>query len=72
MAWNGETGRTEIFLGPNSPLREPWSMFVLFQNDRCVASAETVIVLMDVATRRLRPLPPETVERFSALGGAAA
>ncbi len=39
----------------------------LFQNDRFCASAETVIVLMDEATRRSTPLPGEMRERLSAL-----
>ncbi|MCE7027349.1 acyl-CoA thioesterase [Jiella avicenniae] len=39
----------------------------LFQNERLCASAETVIVLMDEATRKSTPLPQETRERLSAL-----
>jgi len=41
----------------------------LFQNGRCVATAETVIVLMDETTRRSRPLPDTTIERLRRLGG---
>lgn len=40
----------------------------LFQGDTCVATAETVIVQVDDATRRSRPLRAETVERLKALG----
>ena len=39
----------------------------LFQHDRCVASAESVIVLMDETTRRSRPLSPGAAERLRAL-----
>ncbi|MGO9007191.1 MAG: acyl-CoA thioesterase [Beijerinckiaceae bacterium] len=38
----------------------------LFQAEQCVATAETVIVLMDAATRRSCPLPPAAVKRLSA------
>ena len=38
----------------------------LFQEDRCVATAESVMVLMDEATRRSCPLPPAAVKRLSA------
>ena len=41
----------------------------LYQHDRCVAYARTVIVLMDQTTRRSRPLPAALVEHFSALRG---
>jgi acyl-CoA thioester hydrolase len=37
----------------------------LFQDGRCAATAATVIVLMDEATRRSRPLPAAAVERLS-------
>lgn len=37
----------------------------LFQSDRCVATGETVIVLMDELTRRSRPLPEGAVVRLS-------
>jgi acyl-CoA thioester hydrolase len=39
----------------------------LFQNDRCVATAETVIVLMDQRTRKSRPLPEHAIKRLSSL-----
>jgi acyl-CoA thioester hydrolase len=39
----------------------------LFQLDRCVATAEAVIVLMDEATRKSRSLPAAAVERLSSL-----
>ncbi len=38
----------------------------VFQAEQCVATAETVIVLMDEATRRSQPLPPAAVNRLSA------
>jgi acyl-CoA thioester hydrolase len=38
----------------------------LFQGDQCVATAESVMVLMDAATRRSCPLPPAVVKRLSA------
>lgn len=37
----------------------------LFQNEKCVASAETVIVLMDETTRQARPLPAAAITRLS-------
>jgi len=40
----------------------------VFQDDRCVAIAETVIVQMDEATRRSRPLSPATADRLASLG----
>lgn len=40
----------------------------LFQDGRCVATAETVIVQMDEATRRSRPLSEAAVARLSSLG----
>lgn len=43
----------------------------LFQDGKCVASAETVIVLMDETTRRSRPLPEAAVERLSSLTRAS-
>lgn len=39
----------------------------LFQNERCVATADTVVVLMDLATRRATPLPPNTVAVLESL-----
>lgn len=44
----------------------------LFQNGACVATAETVIVLMDEATRRSRPLSEAAAARFAALLAPAA
>ncbi|MEZ4770204.1 MAG: thioesterase family protein [Caldilineales bacterium] len=42
----------------------------LFQNERLVATAETVIVLMDEETRRSTPLPPATVDALKQLMAA--
>ncbi len=39
----------------------------LFQHDRCMAEAETVIVQMDEATRRSRPLSAATTARLTDL-----
>jgi acyl-CoA thioester hydrolase len=39
----------------------------LFQDDRCVATAETVIVLVDDVTRRSRALPAPTLKRLEML-----
>lgn len=44
---------------------------VLFQNDRCAATAESVVVLTDQATRRSRPLPPAVIRHLSAFRGAS-
>ena len=41
----------------------------LFQNGRCVATAETVIVLMDEATRRSHPFPAATLAALQRLEG---
>jgi acyl-CoA thioester hydrolase len=41
----------------------------LFQGDACVAIAETVVVLMDEATRRSHPLPQEAVAWLRTTGG---
>lgn len=39
----------------------------IFDGDRCVATAENVIVLMDEATRRSAPLPPDLRARLEEL-----
>jgi acyl-CoA thioester hydrolase len=39
----------------------------LFQNGSCAATAQTVIVMMDEATRRSRPLPDETMRLLRSL-----
>jgi acyl-CoA thioester hydrolase len=43
----------------------------LFQSGACVATAESVVVLMDETTRRATPLPPATVAALQRLAGAA-
>ena len=43
----------------------------LYQGERCVATAETVIVQMDEATRRSRPLSEAAALRLRALGPGA-
>jgi acyl-CoA thioester hydrolase len=40
----------------------------IFQNGRCAASAVTVIVLMNEATRRSTPLPPDLAQELERLG----
>lgn len=40
---------------------------VLFQDDRRVAEAETVVVQIDMATRQAKPLSPETRDRLQGL-----
>jgi acyl-CoA thioester hydrolase len=37
----------------------------IFQDDRCAATAETIIVLMDEGTRRSKALPQATIEKLS-------
>ncbi|WP_343068662.1 acyl-CoA thioesterase [Kaustia mangrovi] len=39
----------------------------VFQNGQCAARAESVIVLMDEATRRSRPLSPAARDRLTLL-----
>lgn len=39
----------------------------VFDGDRCAATAENIIVLMDEATRRSTPLPPELRARLESL-----
>jgi len=41
----------------------------LFQDERCVATAETVIVFVDDVTRKSRALPPVVLERLGVLAG---
>lgn len=40
----------------------------VFVGESCVATAETIIVLMDDATRKARPITPEMRERLNELG----
>lgn len=39
----------------------------VFQDGHCVATGETVAVLMDETTRRSKPLPPALIEKLTAL-----
>lgn len=41
----------------------------LFQNDRCAATAQSVAVLMDAASRRSLPIPPAAVGRLQPFVG---
>ncbi len=41
----------------------------LFQHGRCAATAESVVVLVDDATRKSTPLPREIIEALEARGG---
>ncbi|MCF4129997.1 acyl-CoA thioesterase [Methylobacterium sp. SyP6R] len=66
ITWPGEIAigtRVESIGRSSIELRQ-----ALFQNDRCAALARTVIVLMDEATRRSRPLSTAAVTRLSAFG----
>jgi len=65
MTWPGtvDIGTRIVTIGRSSlTLRQG-----LFQDGRCAATAETVIVQMDEATRRSRPLSPAAVERLHSL-----
>ncbi len=63
IRWPGtvEIGTRVASLGRSSIKVEQ----ALFQKGRCVAVAEAVLVLMDEATRRSRPLPASIVEHLS-------
>lgn len=39
----------------------------IFQGETCVATAETVVVMVDSTTRRPTPLPEATIARFKAV-----
>ncbi len=43
----------------------------LFQHGKCAATAESVVVLMDEATRRPRPLPEEAMRALEGQPGSA-
>lgn len=43
----------------------------VFVGDRCTASAESTVVLVDAETRRARPFPPELVARIRKSAPAA-
>ena len=63
MHWPGEVriGTAVLALG-NSSFTLGQGIFV---EDRCVATAESVIVLADTTTRRSTPLPEESRQRLS-------
>lgn len=67
--WPGEvvTGTRVSRLGRSSVTLEQG----LFQDGRCVAMAETVIVQVDNTTRRSRPLGEQALERLRRLSAAA-
>ncbi len=60
--WPGEVvvGTTVLRLGNSSVT---FGQGIFFQ-DKCAAKAETVIVLIDEATRKSRPLPEESRKAF--------
>jgi len=62
--WPGEVeiGTAVVSVGRSSFRLEQG----IWQGERLVATAENVIVLMDSATRRSTPLPPETRARLEA------
>lgn len=51
-----KVGRSSVTLGQ-----------ALFQDDKCVAIAETVMVLVDRQTRRSTPFPPDVAARLGSL-----
>jgi len=67
MSW---PGRVEIGTRVLSIGRSSFTLGQgLFQGGRCVATAESVIVQMDEATRRSKPLPEDLVRRLEGLRG---
>lgn len=65
ITWPGtvEIGTGVISVGRSSMVLKQ----ALFQHDRCVASAQTVLVQMNEETRRAQPLTAETVARLERL-----
>ena len=65
LNWPGiaEIGTRVKSIGTSSATLEQ----CIFQTDRCVAVAETVIVLMDESTRKSRPLPEVARRRLGEL-----
>jgi acyl-CoA thioester hydrolase len=43
----------------------------MFNDGRCIAVSETIMVLVDAATRRAKPLPPEAVTQLARFVDAA-
>lgn len=69
MAWPGtvQIGTRIASIGRSSLTLEQ----ALFQDARCVASAETIIVLIDTSTRRSKPFSAAAVERLGSFLDAA-
>lgn len=67
ISWPGrvDVGTRVARIGTSSITLEQ----ALFQDDRRVATAESVIVQIDEASRKAAPLAPEAVERLEALKG---
>lgn len=65
LTWPGrvEIGTRIARIGNSSVALEQ----ALFQGERCAATANTVIVLMNDETRKSHPLPPETRARLEEL-----
>ncbi|WP_157219663.1 acyl-CoA thioesterase [Flavisphingomonas formosensis] len=64
MHWPGEIGiGTRVLSVGRSSFRIEQA---LFQGDACVATSESVLVLMDDMTRKSTPLSPTTVARLEA------
>ncbi len=65
MTWPGDVvvGTRVATIGRSSVTLEQG----IFQGDRCVATARTVIVSMDEATRRSRPLSEPAITALTAL-----
>ena len=65
LIWPGEVevGTRVVKVGRSSLTLDQ----ALYQDKRCVATAETVMVLVDRQTRRSTPLPPDLAARLGAL-----
>lgn len=65
LVWPGEVliGTRVAAIGRSSFRLEQ----ALFQDGKCAATGETVLVLIDEATRRSTPLPADAVERLQKL-----
>lgn len=66
MLWPGtvEIGTRGERIGRSSV----WLAQALFMNERCVATTESVVALMDMTTRRSALLPEETAEALRPMG----
>lgn len=67
MRWPGavEIGTRVTRIGSSSVVLAQ----ALYVGDRCVAVADSTVVLMDRTSRRSTPLPPETIRALNGLAG---